>query len=79
MNTSIPTENTKTYVVLINIEAQYSIWPAGKKIPNGWSETGISGTKEECIAYIDEVWLDMRPLSLREKLSTIGIRCRDGH
>ena len=68
MNTSIPTENIKTYVVLINGEEQYSIWPSGKKIPNGWSETGKSGSKEECLSYVDEVWVDMRPLSLREKL-----------
>jgi len=68
MNTSIPTENIKTYVVLINGEAQYSIWPSGKQIPNGWSETGKSGSKEECLSYVEEVWVDMRPLSLREKL-----------
>ena len=68
MNTSIPTENIKTYVVLINGEEQYSIWPSGKKIPDGWSEAGKSGPKEECLSYVEEVWVDMRPLSLREKL-----------
>jgi hypothetical protein len=29
---------------------------------------GKSGTKEECLAYIKEVWTDMRPLSLRRKM-----------
>jgi MbtH protein len=68
MDTSIPTENIKTYVVLINGEEQYSIWPSRKEIPNGWSETGKSGSKEECLSYIEAVWVDMRPLSLRRKL-----------
>jgi uncharacterized protein YbdZ (MbtH family) len=27
-----------------------------------WTDVGKSGTKEECLAYIKEVWTDMRPL-----------------
>jgi len=29
---------------------------------------GQTGTKAECLAYIKEVWTDMRPLSLRKKM-----------
>jgi MbtH protein len=56
------------YKVLVNEEEQYSFWPTFKDIPLGWRETGKIGTKEECSAYVKEVWLDMRPLSLRTKM-----------
>ena len=54
--------------VLINHEEQYSIWPEWKEIPAGWREAGRQGTKDECLAYIKEVWTDMRPLSLRKRM-----------
>lgn len=56
------------YVVVMNHEDQYSIWPEGREIPLGWRATGMSGTKAECLAHIDEVWTDMRPRSLREQM-----------
>lgn len=60
--------DTTIYTVVINEEEQYSIWPAGREIPLGWRDAGKSGTKEECLAYIKEVWTDMRPLTLRKKM-----------
>ena len=56
------------YVVVVNDEEQYSIWPAGREIPAGWRAVGKSGTKDECLAYVEEVWTDMRPLSLRRQM-----------
>ena len=56
------------YKVVINHEEQYSIWPLERENPAGWTQVSKSGTKEECLAYIDEVWTDMRPLSLRRKM-----------
>ncbi|GAB4438021.1 MAG: MbtH family protein [Anaerolineae bacterium] len=61
-------EDTTLYQVVVNHEEQYSIWPAGRELPLGWREAGKSGSKEECLAYIKEVWTDMRPLSLRKKM-----------
>ncbi len=61
-------EDTRTYKVLVNHEEQYSLWLANKDIPLGWTDTGKIGTKEECKAYVKEVWTDMRPLSLRKKM-----------
>lgn len=61
-------ENRILYKVVVNHEEQYSIWPADQENPLGWKETGKSGTKEECLAFISEVWVDMRPLSLRQKM-----------
>lgn len=61
-------EDTRTYIVLINDEEQYSLWLKGKNIPEGWRAVGKEGSKEECSQYVDEVWTDMRPLSLRRKM-----------
>ncbi len=61
-------EDTTIYKVVINDEEQYSIWPAERENPAGWRDAGKSGPKEECLAYIEEVWTDMRPLSLRRKM-----------
>jgi MbtH protein len=56
------------YVVVINHEEQYSIWPNYKEIPKGWRSVDKSGSKQECLDYIKEVWVDMRPLSLRKAM-----------
>jgi MbtH protein len=56
--------NTR-YKVVVNHEEQYSIWPADRADPPGWTETGRPGTRNECLAWIEENWTDMRPLSLR--------------
>ncbi len=59
---------TTTYKVVANHEDQYSIWPLERENPTGWRDVGKSGTREECLAYIEEVWVDMRPRSLRERM-----------
>ena len=55
----------RRYVVVMNDEEQYSLWPSEKALPAGWQAVGVSGTEDECIAYIEKVWKDMRPRSLR--------------
>lgn len=57
------------FMVVINDEGQYSIWPSGRPIPDGWSSTGVSGSKERCLSHIESVWTDMRPRRLREVLA----------
>jgi MbtH protein len=58
-------EELTTYKVVVNHEEQYSIWPAERENPLGWTDAGKTGTKAECLAFIKEVWTDMRPLSVR--------------
>ncbi len=56
------------FQVVINHEEQYSLWPDYKAIPAGWRAVGVSGLKKDCLAYIEQHWTDMRPLSLRQKM-----------
>jgi MbtH protein len=59
-------EDTRTYTVVVNHEEQYSLWFADRELPKGWRAVGRTGSKAECLAYVKEVWTDMRPLSLRQ-------------
>ncbi|SRR5579875_1585205 len=61
-------EDTVVYKVVVNHEEQYSIWPAERENAPGWKDAGKSGSKAECLAYIQEVWTDMWPLSLRKQM-----------
>lgn len=65
-------EDTTIYKVVVNHEEQYSIWPEYKENPLGWKDAGKVGPKAECLAYIKEVWTDMRPLSLRKKMEEMA-------
>lgn len=65
-------EDTRIYKVVMNHEEQYSIWFANKTIPAGWHAVGKEGSKPECLAYIEEVWTDMRPKSLRTRMAEHG-------
>lgn len=60
--------DNRVYKVVVNHEEQYSIWPAERENPLGWKDAGKSGSKQECLDHIKEVWTDMRPLSLRKKM-----------
>jgi MbtH protein len=61
-------DDSTIYKVVVNHEQQYSIYPAERANPLGWNDTGKTGLKSECLAYIKDVWTDMRPLSLRLRM-----------
>ncbi|GAB7045394.1 MbtH family protein [Catenuloplanes indicus] len=60
---------SEQYRVVLNDEEQYSIWWAGRDLPDGWRAEGTEGTEDECLARINEVWTDLRPLSLRRRMA----------
>jgi len=64
------TEDTMLYKVVMNHEEQYSIWPANRDNALGWIDAGKAGSKAQCLSYIEQVWTDMRPLSLRVRMGT---------
>lgn len=59
-------EDGETYKVLQSHEGLYNLWPAYKEPPALWKEVGKSGSKQECLDYIQEVWMAQRPESLSE-------------
>lgn len=65
-------DDDRLYHIVINDEEQYSIWSADREPPLGWHVVGQPGPKEECLRRIDELWTDMRPLSLRRAMDATG-------
>lgn len=63
------TDDVTPYAVVVNDEEQYSIWRAAAQLPPGWRAEGTTGDRETCLAHINLVWTDMRPLSLRRAMA----------
>lgn len=67
MATSCFDREDEIFIVLVNHEEQYSIWPQWKAVPDGWRAVdGIAGDKKTVLEYVEQAWTDMRPLSLRK-------------
>ncbi|MFI6763282.1 MbtH family protein [Micromonospora sp. NPDC050417] len=58
-----------SYVVVVNDEEQFSIWRDGTPPPAGWRQVGTAGSRRECLEYVERVWTDMRPASLRARIA----------
>jgi MbtH protein len=65
--TSNDSEPDRSYTVVVNGEEQFSIWRSDRSIPSGWKPAPKTGSRDECLAYIQEVWTDMRPLTVRTR------------
>lgn len=57
------------FIVLVNEEHQYSLWPTFRDVPAGWNAVGPRGSRQECLDYIEENWVDMRPKSLADQMN----------
>ncbi|AJO20306.1 MbtH family protein [Bacillus paralicheniformis] len=68
-----PFENEQgTYVVLMNEEGQYSLWPAFVHIPAGWEIVCGETSRSACIDYISSNWTDLSPNSLKPAAEVHG-------
>lgn len=56
------------YLVLKNDEDQYSLWSATIDVPAGWTVVHYTDSRDACLAYIEQHWVDMRPRSLVEAM-----------
>lgn len=68
MNEDIENDDSEIYEVVVNAEGQYSIWIADRQLPAGWQAVGTRGSRDACLSHIEDVWTDMRPISVRETL-----------
>jgi MbtH protein len=62
-----PDEDARTWQVVVNDEEQYSLWQADREPPAGWRPAGKSGSKADCLEWVEKTWTDMRPKSLRDQ------------
>lgn len=61
--------STEQHLVVVNDEDQYSVWPAGRDLPAGWHAEGFTGSRDACLAHIEQVWVDLRPRSVRLRMA----------
>jgi amino acid adenylation domain-containing protein len=57
------------YSVVVNDQGQYSVWPTHREMAPGWTRVGPAAPKAECLARINALWTDMRPLRLRHAMT----------
>ena len=62
---------TPTFKVVVNHEEQYSIYPAERRVPIGWRAVGKVDEEEECLRYIEEIWVNNRPADVRERVEAL--------
>ncbi|GAA3507049.1 MbtH family protein [Streptomyces showdoensis] len=65
-------DENASYRVLVNAEEQYSLWPDFAEVPAGWTVALESTSRQECLDYVNEHWVDMRPKSLVEAMGQSG-------
>lgn len=53
-----------SYAVLVNGEGQHSLWPRFAAVPPGWRPVGPTGPRADCLAYVEEHWIDLRPAAV---------------
>jgi uncharacterized protein YbdZ (MbtH family) len=53
--TSAASADDVIYRVVKNMNAeQYSVWPANMELPLGWGDVGVSGSRQDCLDYIQQ-------------------------
>jgi MbtH protein len=65
-------DDERSYLVLVNDEEQYSLWPAFAEVPAGWTVALAAVTRAACLSFIEANWTDMRPRSVRRDVSNGG-------
>ncbi|MGO4447065.1 MbtH family protein [Mycobacterium sp. 2YAF39] len=68
MSTNPFDDEKGTFYVLVNDEGQHSLWPAFAAVPGGWRVGFGESSRADCLAYVEEKWADIRPLSFRAAL-----------
>lgn len=60
------------YSVLRNSQNQHSLWPAVIAVPDGWTAVHGPGSRADCLAYVREHWVDLRPTDVAEFIATVS-------
>lgn len=64
MSTNPFDDENGIFLVLVNDEGQYSLWPEFADVPDGWEVAHPAASRAESLQFVEENWTDMRPRSL---------------
>ncbi|GAA2899386.1 MbtH family protein [Streptosporangium fragile] len=59
-------DSDASFLVLVNAEAQHSLWPSFAPVPDGWTSVFGPEGRAACLEYVRVHWTDLRPRSLAE-------------
>jgi len=51
-NNEYQSTGTPMYLVVLSEEGHAAVWPCARSLPVGWTVTDMTGSREECLAYI---------------------------
>lgn len=68
MGTSSASGRGAPFTVVVNHEESYSVWETGKPLPEAWRATEVTGTKEECVAYVNKMDWEQRLKNREQRL-----------
>ncbi|CFB07155.1 mycobactin NRPS accessory protein MbtH [Mycobacterium tuberculosis] len=69
MSTNPFDDDNGAFFVLVNDEAQHSLWPVFADIPAGWRVVHGEASRAACLDYVEKNWTDLRPKSLRDAMA----------
>lgn len=46
-------DQDRSYLVLRNERAEYSLWPVGIDVPGGWDVVHDEDSRDACLSYIE--------------------------
>ncbi|MDP3819887.1 MAG: MbtH family NRPS accessory protein [Burkholderiales bacterium] len=53
-----------THQLIVNDQEQFAVWPATRRVPNGWRPVGRTGTRESLTEYLREILVETLPAPL---------------
>lgn len=59
-----PFDDDALFLVLVNQDGQYSLWPAAMAVLAGWRTASDAEGRAAYLRYVESAWTDMRPTSL---------------
>ncbi|WP_082812551.1 SIP domain-containing protein [Cellulomonas timonensis] len=71
MSTNPFDDEDGAFLVLVNDEEQFSLWPSFAEVPSGWSVAQGESTRADSLDYVERTWTDLRPRSLREAMDGV--------
>jgi MbtH protein len=65
-------DETAQFLVFINDEGQYSLWPILVDVPDGWTKVYGEESRKDCLEFIETNWTDLKPRSLIRAMKSEG-------
>ncbi|AEF55565.1 MbtH family protein [Marinomonas posidonica] len=67
MSDSIFDDESILFLILINAQKQYSIWPNILPIPDGWLADNGPMSRKKCMDWLEANWTDLRPIQSQQE------------